>query len=38
LIGDEVAAASEEELQFEFGDLLLTCLELCEIRSHPSLR
>ena len=35
LIGDEVAAASEVELQF--GDLLPTCLELSDIRPDPSL-
>ncbi len=35
LVGDEVAAASQEKLQL--GDLLLTWLELTEVRPHPRL-
>ena len=35
LVGDEVATASEEELQF--GELFFTWLELTKVRPHPSL-
>ena len=35
LVGDEVAAPSEEKLQL--GDLFFAWLELTEVRPHPSL-